>query len=746
MNRRAFLAIFRQTFGKKGSGGAKASKPVFVTCLLFVLVLVFVAVNLMLSPYIARLNAYKGYMNVIVVNMPDSAREYIEQESPDLLPLLVTYEHDAEFDFTYYSHLMKENKAFMTIVFPEDFDQAVELHSMPEIHTFVLTDKLKYVSWRETVLDEPLWFYQNFLKDRAGVCVPVNDSIVLYDVPLDVRGSVSDAEYVAGFFARTMIPLITFIGALYICMSKGTNSISWQKENGVFTGILMTPIKPVTIVTGNLAGICLSAFLPALVCYPFLFLIPFYRNPAGPLEAFIFLITLTLFISSVTLMISIMNDTVVAAQTAFLPIFFILLSVCVMCIQNVGSAPDIYYALPVYGHFYGLGNALMGDGVPLISMVICILSTLFMSGICIFTSVKLLGNERFTATVESYSDKEARKARKLIERQAKDYLAVPKARIFGYTPKKRTDHSAFIADQVFFPLAVLSLFQGLAMIPALIILSRTKGFSDAVTGLRDVSTVWGVTQKAFEFFGLLMRQPVYIICMILGYILIISTYIIRIRFREKNSISTIGLTGGNALKSYLSGLLIGFMMISSVYLLLLCTGNVSVLRIGISSDMIPLFIAYILMWIPQGASEEIMFRGFMIPRQAARYKTPFAVFFSSLLFALFHAGNRGFTVLALINLMLISFAFALIALYKENIWTVCAAHTVWNFSQGNLYGLEVSGNASGASVIHSVYRHSASAFITGGDFGPEGGIFVTLVSLAVIAAFSVLLWKKHRKA
>lgn len=745
MNRRAFKAIFRQVFGKKGTGGAEASRVVFLMSIFFVVALMFAGINLFMSRYIRMWEQYKGYHNVIVVNCPVSAEVYLINEAPDLRDMVIHLDHDAEYDATYFATEMRQNKAFMAIVFPRDFDEAIEAGEQPEILTFVLTDRLDYVTWQTIVVDEPLWFYQNFLKTQAGFPTTNNESASVVEIPISLNADTSEAEYIAGFFGQMMIPLVTFIGALYICMSKGTNSISWQKENNVFTGIIMTPIKPLTIVTGNLAGIWLSSLLPALIIFPLIFLIPFYRSFTGPFIVLLYLATLTLFISALTLLISILNDSVVSAQTAFLPIFFILISVCVMCIQGVGSAPDFYFALPVYGHFYGIGNALTGNEIHIPSLISCLVCTLLLTGVCVYTSVRLLGNERFTACVESYSDKEARKARRLIQKQSKDYLVRPRACIFGYVPRKRTDHASFIADHIFYPLAILSLFQTLAMIPALIHLSKSSQFSESIAGLRGVDTVLGVTGKTFEFFGLLMSSPFYIICMVAGYIGIIAAYILRVRWKEKNDIKTIGLSAKIAFKQYAQGLLIGFAMISSVYILLSFTGNVKITGLGIPFKSLPLFFAYILMWIPQGASEEIMFRGFIIPRVAARYGTPFAVFFSSLMFGVFHAANKGFTVLALINLMLIATAFALIALYKEHIWTVCAAHSIWNFSQGNLYGLEVSGNTASATVLHSIYPQGVPSYITGGEFGPEGGIFVTVVSIVVIGIMCVLLRKKHGK-
>ena len=140
-----------------------------------------------------------------------------------------------------------------------------------------------------------------------------------------------------------------------------------------------------------------------------------------------------------------------------------------------------------------------------------------------------------------------------------------------------------------------------------------------------------------------------------------------------------------------------------------------------------------------------MFRGYMMPRLASRYGLIPAITVSSLLFCLFHGINPGFSVLAFINLILISILYALIAYYTESIWIVCAAHTLWNFTQGNICGLEVSGNTGNVSLFHTEYAANANPLITGGTFGPEGGLAVTAVTVIAIVAVLVIFRGKNAK-
>ena len=104
---------------------------------------------------------------------------------------------------------------------------------------------------------------------------------------------------------------------------------------------------------------------------------------------------------------------------------------------------------------------------------------------------------------------------------------------------------------------------------------------------------------------------------------------------------------------------------------------------------------------------------------------------NSALFALLHAANVGISWLAFLNLLLFGLFASVYMVRRGNIWGICAIHTMWNFAQGNIFGLQVSGMNPTASIFSFVGDDSKS-WINGGSFGPEGGICVTLVLLISI--------------
>jgi len=331
--------------------------------------------------------------------------------------------------------------------------------------------------------------------------------------------------------------------------------------------------------------------------------------------------------------------------------------------------------------------------------------------------------------------------------------------IYNYQPKKAWPSAGLLAYQLVMPYILVATVQSIAYLAAFVFYLRSDagaGFMDKLTSITSPSASGSVTFDSSVLdsmmkllMGVMSTKP-FLIAMTAGYLIIIGVYLLIVRVIEKRSTQTMGLPfheAGDkkkALFSYTRGLIIGLCMMTAVFILLLVTGQARVSGFGLDASSVSLFILYIIMWIPQGASEEIMTRGYMLPRLSAKFRRPAAVAITSLFFGLLHTGNLGFSIIAFINLIMIAVFFAMLSIYTQEIWTVCAVHSVWNFAQGNLFGFEVSGIVPTASLFQTAAVKTGSGILTGGSFGPEGGLIVTGVITAALIIL-ILIQKKGAK-
>jgi hypothetical protein len=147
-------------------------------------------------------------------------------------------------------------------------------------------------------------------------------------------------------------------------------------------------------------------------------------------------------------------------------------------------------------------------------------------------------------------------------------------------------------------------------------------------------------------------------------------------------------------------------------------------------------------WIVQGAAEETLTRGFLLPIFGVRLGPAWGILISSLLFAALHLLNDNLGWIALLNLFLFGVFASLYAIREGGLWGVFAIHSIWNWAQGNIFGLEVSGEDFGATTIFNL-KETGPDLITGGLFGPEGGLIVTIV---LTAGCLVIYFQTNRKS
>ena len=215
-----------------------------------------------------------------------------------------------------------------------------------------------------------------------------------------------------------------------------------------------------------------------------------------------------------------------------------------------------------------------------------------------------------------------------------------------------------------------------------------------------------------------------------------------VRYVQKRKIESIGFFKEQAISSYFKGIAIAVLGIMAIISILQFKGEI-ILQLNMNKlglDSLGLIILIGIAWIIQGAAEEILVRGYMFQSISVKYGIYKGILISSIIFSLLHLGNNGVTSLSLINILMCGLMLVLLVLKDENLWGACGFHTAWNLFQGNIFGMNVSGNGLDASLFNTTITQPS--IWNGGQFGVEGSVLTTVFMLIISG---VLIWQIRKK-
>lgn len=138
------------------------------------------------------------------------------------------------------------------------------------------------------------------------------------------------------------------------------------------------------------------------------------------------------------------------------------------------------------------------------------------------------------------------------------------------------------------------------------------------------------------------------------------------------------------------------------------------------------------------ADEELIFRGYPFQRLVDLAGPVIAVVVVSALFGAAHLRNPFQNWISTLNTALVGVLLAICYLRTRALWLPLGIHFAWNFVQGYLLGLPVSGVAFPRSIFQA--KISGPLWLSGGAYGPEGSI----LCLGVIAAGTVYFFVSKR--
>ena len=153
-------------------------------------------------------------------------------------------------------------------------------------------------------------------------------------------------------------------------------------------------------------------------------------------------------------------------------------------------------------------------------------------------------------------------------------------------------------------------------------------------------------------------------------------------------------------------------------------------------DITKQIVGALVLLILAGAFEELVFRGYAFQtllRGAPAY-VPILIF--SIFFGVAHWGNQGRTLFSTANTVLAGVWLSIAYLRTRSLWFPTALHFTWNWTMGAFFGIPVSG----LRIPQQTLLRTSSGdpvWLTGGNYGSEGGVAATVVLIIAI----LVIWR-----
>lgn len=185
--------------------------------------------------------------------------------------------------------------------------------------------------------------------------------------------------------------------------------------------------------------------------------------------------------------------------------------------------------------------------------------------------------------------------------------------------------------------------------------------------------------------------------------------------------------GGDAARPrpLLAGVTIGALCIAIPSLLLLAVGLLRIERVEGATGWFATAWRSAALLLPAAVAEELMIRGypFAVLRDAIGARG--ALLGTSMVFGLMHAGNPGANVMSILLVTLAGLFLGGVVLATGSLYAAMGAHFAWNWVMAGFLHTPVSGLTDTAPAGYRL-TDAGPDWITGGPWGPEGGVGAAL--------------------
>ncbi len=221
--------------------------------------------------------------------------------------------------------------------------------------------------------------------------------------------------------------------------------------------------------------------------------------------------------------------------------------------------------------------------------------------------------------------------------------------------------------------------------------------------------------------------------LLIRYIIIFSLLLgfsfIAARFLDGRPIITIGFyLRSRALKEYLIGVTIGFVLVLLLFLIYVIPGYIEVELKPFSYPLLKdILVIALITSVFQTAFEELFFRGYILQNLIEGTTLFIAILVTSVVFGIGHLLTPHSNWLTGINLSVFGGMHAICYVKTRSLLLPSGLHFGWNFFMRNIFSMPVSGTSVSSSLME--VRDKGPELITGGAYGPEAGIPALILML-----------------
>jgi membrane protease YdiL (CAAX protease family) len=199
-------------------------------------------------------------------------------------------------------------------------------------------------------------------------------------------------------------------------------------------------------------------------------------------------------------------------------------------------------------------------------------------------------------------------------------------------------------------------------------------------------------------------------------------YLLLVRFVERRAVTE--LAPRRLLPDGALGTLAGLLLFSAVVGILYLLGSYHVTGTNPDAPWVP---ALLMVGLGAGIGEEIICRGVLFRIVEEGLGSWWALVISALFFGAAHIANPGATLWSSAAIAIEAGLLLGMIYHVTRSLSLCMGlHAAWNFAQGTIYGIPVSGTAADGWLVST---RSGPDWLSGGVFGAEASVIALSVSL-----------------